>query len=214
MEDYTQIIQEINDVIRTNGNKGITGANLNTLLRDIVAVIGSSSVGVFSFDGTGHVITDEQMTELMKPLSIVVNEGDGTLFYKASQQEDDGSVFIRMRSVPLVKENYLGYFTQTMKEALIEKIGGQYFITINDQDQTFNFYDKDGVDDKLSQKQDASKIYQALGFHEFSKDAYYPKGERVVHGGALYEFTADHDAGVWSANDTVATNLADIVSSI
>lgn len=52
MADFTQIIQEINDDINTNGVGAITGAKLNTVLRDIVSAVNDEKQDTLTIDAT------------------------------------------------------------------------------------------------------------------------------------------------------------------
>ena len=46
MADFTQIIQEINDDINTNGVGAITGAKLNEVLRDMIAAVNAAKTDI------------------------------------------------------------------------------------------------------------------------------------------------------------------------
>ena len=64
MADFTQIIQEINDDINTNGVGAITGAKLNEVLRDMIAAVNAAKTDILP-DGAlygGFVRPDEPPT--------------------------------------------------------------------------------------------------------------------------------------------------------
>lgn len=50
MADFTQIIQEINADINTNGANEITGAKLNDVLRDIIAAVNAAKQDTLTMD--------------------------------------------------------------------------------------------------------------------------------------------------------------------
>lgn len=52
MADFTQIIQEINDDINTNGMGAITGAKLNEVLRDMIAAVNTEKQDPLTIDAT------------------------------------------------------------------------------------------------------------------------------------------------------------------
>ena len=52
MADFTQIIQEINDDINTNGVGAITGAKLNEVLRDMIAAVNEEKQDPLTIDAT------------------------------------------------------------------------------------------------------------------------------------------------------------------
>ena len=52
MADFTQIIQEINDDINTNGVGAITGAKLNEVLRDMIAAVNAEKQDPLTIDAT------------------------------------------------------------------------------------------------------------------------------------------------------------------
>lgn len=52
MADFTQIIQEINDDINTNGVGAITGAKLNEVLRDMIAAVNAAKQDPLTIDAT------------------------------------------------------------------------------------------------------------------------------------------------------------------
>lgn len=52
MADFTQIIQEINDDINTNGVRSITGAKLNEVLRDMIAAVNAEKQDPLTIDAT------------------------------------------------------------------------------------------------------------------------------------------------------------------
>lgn len=52
MADFTQIIQEINDDINTNGVGAITGAKLNEVLRDMIAAVNTEKQDPLTIDAT------------------------------------------------------------------------------------------------------------------------------------------------------------------
>ena len=52
MADFTQIIQEINDDITTNGVGAITGAKLNEVLRDMIAAVNAEKQDPLTIDAT------------------------------------------------------------------------------------------------------------------------------------------------------------------
>lgn len=52
MADFTQIIQEINDEITTNGVAAITGAKLNEVLRDMIAAVNDEKQDPLTIDAT------------------------------------------------------------------------------------------------------------------------------------------------------------------
>ena len=52
MADFTQIIQEINDDINTNGVGSITGAKLNEVLRDMIAAVNAAKQDPLTIDAT------------------------------------------------------------------------------------------------------------------------------------------------------------------
>ena len=52
MADFTQIIQEINDDINTNGVGAITGAKLNEVLRDMIAAVNAAKQDPLTIDAS------------------------------------------------------------------------------------------------------------------------------------------------------------------
>lgn len=62
----------------------------------------------------------------------------------------------------------------------------------------------------MSQKA-VSSIVGLDTYPVFSDTKYYVKGEIVNYGGLLYEFTADHEAGVWLGTDVKETSLREEV---
>lgn len=52
MADFTQIIQEINNDVNTNGANEITGAKLNQVLRDMIAEVNSEKQDPLTIDAT------------------------------------------------------------------------------------------------------------------------------------------------------------------
>ena len=52
MADFTQIIQEINEDINTNGVGAITGAKLNEVLRDMIAAVNAAKQDPLTIDAT------------------------------------------------------------------------------------------------------------------------------------------------------------------
>lgn len=80
------------------------------------------------------------------------------------------------------------------EETLRENIEGQNFEAIVTGLMTTQL----GIDMEdlyLNGDEDNGKI------KEFDATAAYAKGDRVLNGGVLYEFTADHAAGAWSGTD-------------
>lgn len=50
MADFSEITQEINEQINTNGTRSITGAKLNTVLRDMIAAVNAEKQDQLTFD--------------------------------------------------------------------------------------------------------------------------------------------------------------------
>lgn len=184
MADFTQIIQEINDDINTNGVGAITGAKLNEVLRDMIAAVNAAKTDILP-DGALY-------GGFAWPEDTPAHGNDHRYFYLAFQQGeypffdteldgDDLAIFYWLEDAQAWTSNYL-----TMTPT--------------------------GIEELLSPKMDTVELYTRLGFLQFSPYSTYSVGDYVVNEGFLYKFTSNHPAGQWDDNDVVDASLLDYIT--
>lgn len=181
MADFTQIIQEINDDINTNGVGAITGAKLNEVLRDIVAAVNAAKADILP-DGSvfgGFALPDTPPTY-----------GDNHQFYYIAEQSGTYEYY---NNIQLDGR----FFTMLFWNGL----QWDYFMLS---------YTPNGLGGELQNYLRKDNLYQRLGFSLFSPNETYHAGDVTVYNGVLYQFNNDH-TGAWTGNDVDQTDLFTIM---
>ena len=184
MADFTQIIQEINDDINTNGVGAITGAKLNEVLRDMIAAVNAAKTDILP-EGSlygGFAWPNEPPTY----------GDDHRYFYLA-----------------FLAGSYPAFDTE-----LTGNILAMFYWLEDLQEWTSNnlTMTPTGIEELLSPKMDIVELYTRLGFLMFSPYSSYVIGDYVVNEGFLYKFTSNHPAGQWDDNDVVDASLLDYIT--
>ena len=191
MADFTQIIQEINDDINTNGVGAITGAKLNEVLRDMIAAVNAAKQDPLTIDATPtedstNPVQSGGVYEALN--NLIANGGLFGGFVKPSTADADTKYY---------------YLTD---------VGGLYpyfdNIYVNDDSLVLFYYANNSWQGAIiaPSYQLASKallsedLYVALGFPLFDSSLNYAQGDVVVYEGYLYVFTTDHH-GQWDISD-------------
>lgn len=184
MADFSNIIQEINDDINTNGVGAITGAKLNEVLRDMIAAINAAKTDILP-DGAlygGFAWPNEPPTY----------GDDHRYFYLA-----------------FLAGSYPAFDTE-----LTGNILAMFYWLEDLQEWTSNnlTMTPTGIEELLSSKMDTVELYTQLGFLRFSPYSTYNVGDYVVNEGFLYVFTSNHPAGQWDEDDVAEANLLDYIT--
>lgn len=80
MDNFTQIIQEINENVNTNGTKEITGAKLNDVLRDMITAVSDNLPTMYTEDKDDETAT-LQASLLKIILETATIQAEGARFY-------------------------------------------------------------------------------------------------------------------------------------
>lgn len=184
MADFTQIIQEINDDINTNGVGAITGAKLNEVLRDMIAAVNAAKTDILP-DGAlygGFAWPNEPPTY----------GDDHRYFYLA-----------------FLAGSYPAFDTELAGNML-----AMFYWLEDLQEWTSNnlTMTPTGIEELLSPKMDTVELYTRLGFLSFSPYSTYSVGDYVVNEGFLYKFTSNHPAGQWDDNDVAEATILDYIT--
>ena len=184
MADFSNIIQEINDDINTNGVGAITGAKLNEVLRDMIAAVNAAKTDILP-DGAlygGFAWPNEPPTY----------GDDHRYFYLA----------------------YLAGSYPAFDTELTGNILAMFYWLEDLQEWTSNnlTMTPTGIEELLSSKMDIVELYTQLGFLRFSPYSTYSVGDYVVNEGFLYKFTSNHPAGQWDDNDVAEATLLDYIT--
>lgn len=184
MADFSNIIQEINDDINTNGVGAITGAKLNEVLRDMIAAVNAAKTDILP-DGAlygGFAWPNEPPTY----------GDDHRYFYLA-----------------FLAGSYPAFDTE-----LTGNILAMFYWLEDLQEWTSNnlTMTPTGIEELLSPKMDTVELYTRLGFLRFSPYSTYSVGDYVVNEGFLYKFTSNHPAGQWDDNDVAEATLLDYIT--
>lgn len=188
MADFTQIIQEINDDITTNGVGAITGAKLNEVLRDMIAAVNQAKTDILS-DGAlygGFAYPNEQTPyygDDHRYFYLAIQRGN----YPPFDVELDGGHLVLFYWIEQDQAWYMEYLAVT----------------------------SDGLRNALQGYLKSKYLYMSLGFDEFSPYSSYVVGDYVSNldnEGILYKFTSNHPAGQWDDNDVVEASLLDYIT--
>ena len=188
MADFTQIIQEINEDITTNGVGAITGAKLNEVLRDMIAAVNAAKTDILP-DGAlygGFAYPNEQTPYY---------GDDHRYFYLAIQQGNYPAFDVELDGNRLV----LFYWLEQDQSWYAE------FLAVTPA----------GLQDAIQGYLESKYLYMSLGFDTFSPNLSYTVGDYVVNvdnEGILYKFTSNHSAGQWDDNDVVEATLLDYIT--
>lgn len=184
MADFTQIIQEINDDITTNGMGAITGAKLNEVLRDMIAAVNAAKEDLIA---DGYIYGGK-----VNPNS--TPSADKRLFYIAEQEgtyTNFGGLYITGTSIFVIKwnENTQGW--------TIDNFGVTY----------------DGVDIEITQRFRMLYLELGFdSFSPHSSYVIGDYVTKVDIGG-LYRFTSNH-SGAWDDNDVEEVTLVDYIDDL
>lgn len=187
MADFTQIIQEINDDINTNGVGAITGAKLNEVLRDMIAAVNAAKTDILP-DGAlygGFAYPNEPPTYGDDHRYFYIARQQGN--YPAFDVELDGNSLVLFYWFEQGQAWYMNYLAVTPV----------------------------GLQDALQGYLESKYLYISLGFDSFSPHASYVIGDYVSNldnEGILYKFTSNHPAGQWDDNDVVEVTLLDYIT--
>lgn len=142
MADFTQINEEINAEINTNGANEITGAKLNKVLRDMIATVNlvkqdSLPIGnrfnVPVFNDNGQIV-DSGISIANLTKRFVVNDIEQVDENLLTNAVEVGDVLIVSTTMYQPKQAYL-VLSQTL-------VGGKcVFASANENDITFVFYE-------------------------------------------------------------------------
>ena len=120
MSDWTEINHNIDSNIYTNGNRAISAATLNTLMKSMLQAVGNNlpTPGTGLRQGTG--------TDLVRELSI---DGEYTSYYDTSAGEDEYTRVCMLRNGTLLYNNIMiavGYqrYTGRKSDLLFINVGG------------------------------------------------------------------------------------------
>ena len=186
MADFTQIIQEINDDITTNGVGAITGEKLNEVLRDMIAAVNQAKADMEaegSIFGGWITSPDDQPTQ----------GNDKRYFYYAQQ----AGTYVYFNNIVL-DGDFLAmlYWNESTNQWISENIA----LSGNGLANVLNDYIRE------------ESLFLILGFKSFETWYSYSEGDWVSYEGNLYQFTANHPAGQWDDNDVVAYSLVDYIT--
>ena len=185
MADFTLINQEIDDNVNTNGVGAITGAILNTTLKDIVAAINAAKADLLS-DGSvfgGFVVSNEP----------IPHGNDNRYYYIATQQG--------------TYTNFGGFVLDGNFAVMFYWDEGQGSWGMNNLYITAN-----GLTNELQSYVNNQDFYTDMGFPGFDYFETYNQGDFVVYHGVLYQFNAPH-SGAWTGNDVDQTDLFTIMGT-
>ena len=188
MADFTQIIQEINDDIKTNGVGAITGAKLNQVLRDMIDAVNAAKTDILP-DGAlygGFAYPNEQTPYY---------GDDHRYFYLAIQQGNYPAFGVDLDGNRLV----LFYWIEQ---------GQEWY-------SSFLAVTPTGLQNALQGYLESRYLYLSLGFDAFSPNSSYVVGDYVVNvdnEGILYVFTSNHPAGQWDEDDVAEASLVDYIT--
>ena len=94
MADFSQIIQEINDNVNTNGTGAITGAKLNEVLRDMIDSVDDKNVSKLVVSDISQ-LNQEQIESLRVGDSVVEQKNGKNVAYLVAQKENNVTKLIR-----------------------------------------------------------------------------------------------------------------------
>lgn len=187
MADFSNIIQEINDDINTNGVGAITGAKLNEVLRDMIAAVNAAKTDILP-DGALY-------GGIAWPNEPPTYGDDHRYFYLAFHQG-----------------NYPAYNTDLDGNSLVlfywldqGQYWSLYYLAVTQV----------GLQDALQGYLESKYLYMSLGFDIFSPHSSYVVGDYVVNvdnEGVLYKFISNHPAGQWDDNDVTEASLLDYIT--
>lgn len=95
MADFTQIIQEINDDINTNGVEAINGAKLNKVLRDMIAAVKDNNP-LRLLVGDISKLTPEQIDYLRTGDIVVESKNGNNVSYTVASRISNVTILIRV----------------------------------------------------------------------------------------------------------------------
>ena len=120
MSDWTEINHNIDSNIYTNGNRAISAATLNPLMKSMLQAVGNNlpTPGTGLRQGTG--------TDLVRELSI---DGEYTSYYATSAGEDEYTRVCMLRNGTLLCNNIMiavgyGRYTDRKSDLLFINVGG------------------------------------------------------------------------------------------
>lgn len=184
MADFTQIIQEINDDITTNGTGAITGAKLNEVLRDMIAAVNAAKEDLIA---DGYIYGGK-----VNPNS--TPSADKRLFYIAEQEgtyTNFGDIYVTGTSIFVIKWN------ENTQNWTIDNFGITY----------------DGVDIEITQRFRMLYLELGFdSFSPHSSYVIGDYVTKVDIGG-LYRFTSNH-SGAWDDNDVEEVTLVDYIDDL
>lgn len=185
MADFTQIIQEINADINTNGVGAITGAKLNEVLRDMIDAVNAAKADILP-DGSvfgGFVTSNEP----------IPHGTDNRYYYIATQQG--------------TYTNFGGFVLDGNSAVMFYWDEGQGSWGMNNLYITAN-----GISNELQSYVNNQDFYTDMGFPSFDYFETYNQGDFVVYHGVLYQFNAPH-SGAWTGTDVDQTDLFTIIGN-
>lgn len=180
MADFTQINEEINDNVNTNGTGAITGAKLNQVLRDMIAAVNAAKTDILPdgslFGGFAYPNEAPYYGDDHRYFYIAFQQGN----YPAFNTELDGNTLVLF----YWNESEQNWFSEFLAITLV------------------------GLDVRLSGYMENQYLYISLGFPQFSPytDLPYNVGDVVVYEGILYKFKNQH-SGAWNEADVIEYSL-------
>lgn len=189
MADFSNIIQEINDDINTNGVGAITGAKLNEVLRDMIAAVNQAKADM---EAEGSIFGGWIISQDTPP----TYDGDKRYFYYAQQ----AGTYVYFDNVVLDGDHLAMLYWD-------ENLNQWNYINIT--------LSGNGLANVLSNYILEESLFIKLGFQSFETFYNYDEGEVVSYEGNLYQFTANHPAGPWTGDDVdIVTMNGMIVNAI
>lgn len=94
MADFSQIIQEINDNVNTNGTGAITGAKLNEVLRDMIDAVNDKKDSKLIVSDISR-LSQEQIESLRVGDSVVEQKNGKNVAYLVARKENNVTKIIR-----------------------------------------------------------------------------------------------------------------------
>ena len=211
MADFTQIIQEINDDINTNGVGAITGAKLNEVLRDMIAAVNAAKQDPLTIDATP---TEDSTNPVQS----------GGVFTALANLITNGCLFggIAWPNEPPTYGDdhryfYLAYHQGNYPDFNIE-LDGNSLVLFYWLEQAQAWYYQFlavtpvGLQTALDRYLESNQLYMWLGFQIFSPYVSFSIGDFVTYEGGFFVFTANHPAGQWDEEDVAEASLVDYIT--
>lgn len=179
MADFTQINEEINADINTNGANEITGAKLNQVLRDMIAAVNTAKTDILPdgalFGGFAYPNEDAPYYgDDHRYFYLAIQQGN----YPAFNLDLDGNI---LTLVYWFKDGQY-WSTEMLAPTLV------------------------GLDVRLDRYVETQYLYLSLGFPTFSPYTSYNVGDVATYEGILYKFTNQHN-GAWNEADVIEYSL-------